>query len=140
VLERLTTNHNVDDKSEVQRITKSFNAKFTADGYLAPLNTAHQSYQINITRSIGHQLLFQYGVTYLPTITWHTVDSTSHKSLIMASDGMWNNLTTDQILETVVSIADPQKACDELIASVKELEQYNQDIDNTSVLLGYFGE
>lgn len=139
VLERLTTNHNAADKSEVQRIAKSFNAKFTADGYLAPQNTSHQSYQINITRSIGHQLLFQYGVTYLPSITWHTVDSATHKALIMASDGLWNNLTKDQILETVISISDPQKACDALIASVKELEQYSSDIDNTSVLLVYFG-
>ena len=44
-----------------------------------------------------------------------------------------------QILETVISISDPQKACDALIASVKELEQYSSDIDNTSVLLVYFG-
>jgi serine/threonine protein phosphatase PrpC len=57
----------------------------------------------------------------------------------MASDGLWNNLTKDQILETVISISDPQKACDALIASVKEMEQYSSDIDNTSVLLVYFG-
>jgi len=38
-----------------------------------------------------------------------------------------------------VANSDPQKACDDMIASVKELEQYSNDIDNTSVIVVSFG-
>lgn len=92
--------------SLVARITKNYNTKFTDDGYVCPNDPKYSSYQINMTRALGHkvfhsffirvtcfltlstvQILSTFGIVPIPTISRFQLDSTLDQHLVLASDG-----------------------------------------------------
>jgi len=51
--------------------------------------------------------------------------------MLLCSDGLWNHVTDDELLEIVESVDDPQEACDKLVA----LANTKGGSDNISVIL-----
>jgi len=83
----LATIHNFENKDEVRRVTQNYNTKFTEDGYVCPNHPLFGSYQINMTRALGHKVLSTFGVIPTPTILRVQLDPSLDQYLVLGSDG-----------------------------------------------------
>jgi serine/threonine protein phosphatase PrpC len=66
---------------------------------------------IVVTRTLGDSCISKQGVLCVPDVVIHTIDPTVDAFLVLASDGVWDGLTNDEVVEiTRANIADPSKA------------------------------
>lgn len=95
-----------------------------------------------MSRSIGDNMAASVGVTCEPEIFEMQICS-DDKFLILASDGIWEFLGNDQVVEIVVPFwqkRDPEGACQKLINEALHHWQTEDDVvDDITVIVIFFG-
>jgi serine/threonine protein phosphatase PrpC len=81
------------------------------------------------------EVLSTFGVIPTPTILRVQLDPSLDQYLVLGSDGFWDNLSEEQIVDTIAESETTQQCADRLIDYVTELTQYNDDIDNATVIV-----
>lgn len=141
----LSRDHKPDDEEEYKRIMES-------NGRVEPFKEANGEpigpYRVwlkeeNIpglamSRSMGDKVAASVGVISVPEI-FETPLTPDDKFLVIASDGIWEFLPNDQVVEMIVPYwekNDPEGACDRLISeSVYHWEKEDEVIDDITIII-----
>lgn len=114
-------------------------AHFTQDGYLAPLHDELGQYEVQLTRSLGHKLLRQFGIICTPEVIVLDLDAPGDDqitALVLCSDGVTDELQPRDIAERVANADTPEEACRVLVADAQEYCMDRDKIDDcTAVVL-----
>mmetsp|Transcript_24980 Transcript_24980/g.34431 ORF Transcript_24980/g.34431 Transcript_24980/m.34431 type:complete len:318 (+) Transcript_24980:175-1128(+) len=136
--EPLTSIHNGFNQSEVERVKKRFSpfSNFTDDGYIAVSMGMWEGTQLGMTRSLSHKLLLQHGVIPDPEVSHRTLRR-SDCILIVASDGLWDNVSMNEAVSLVASSADEgaEDAVHELVEHAVKLAKEGFPQDNTTAIV-----
>ena len=98
---------------------------------------------LGMSRSLGDFKCKQFGISGEPDVTSHELDS-SDMFLVMASDGVWEFITSTEAVQLVYlhlkSGATPDVTCQHLIAEAtqrwkEKMQNYRDDVTATVVLL-----
>jgi len=129
----LTIDHGPRNEDEVVRVKKDTNGKTTfSEGYLIAESTGHQ---LAVTRALGHKILSNHGVSPEPHIKTLTL-SPNDLYLVFASDGVWEALTKEEIVNIVSKSRDPISAADKLVKeSLDSSPNADDDLDNTTAII-----
>ena len=141
----LSRDHKPDDEEEFKRIME---ANGRVEPFKEPTGEAVGPYRVwlkdeNIpglamSRSLGDKVAAQVGVISDPEI-YEMMLSKDDKFVIIASDGIWEFLPNDQVVEMVVpywEANDPEGACDKLIAeSVYHWQNEDEVIDDITLII-----
>mmetsp|Transcript_39295 Transcript_39295/g.87432 ORF Transcript_39295/g.87432 Transcript_39295/m.87432 type:complete len:468 (-) Transcript_39295:944-2347(-) len=91
-----------------------------------------------LSRSIGDEMASSVGCTAEPEITYMTLRPFVDCYLVIASDGVWDVLTNEQVCQLVSSAEDPKVACFHVLdAALMEWEE-RLAADNISVVVARF--
>ena len=136
-----TGKHTASTEAEQQRIDRDFPnaAIFTPDGYLAPTDPVLSQYEVQLTRSLGHRLLRQAGVTAEPDCFVTTLDQFQSFALVICSDGVTDELSEGDILDRVVAAADARDAAKTLVKDAQDYCMDPEKIDDTTAMVLLFG-
>ncbi len=117
---RLSYDHKASDPSECNRIKAAGGIVFNgrAGGQLA------------LSRALGDHSLKKYGVSCVPYVTRHVIDF-NDKYLILASDGLWDVVTEDEVLKYSQNKYNADEFADFLLKTA--LNKGSRD--NTSVIV-----
>jgi serine/threonine protein phosphatase PrpC len=112
----------------VRRIRSGFpESKFTSGGsYLRAGYHGHEIL-INMTRALGHKWLSKYGVTHTPSISFKTLTE-DDAFVILASDGVWDNLTGHEAVMFVTDCIDEGEELSEVPKNL--VEKSLEDVDS----------
>eukprot|EP01041_Mallomonas_annulata_P011254 gene11254-23547_t len=92
-----------------------------------------------MSRSIGDSIIHQNGVISTPTFMEHEINPREDIALVIASDGLWNVLSDNEIVRHVTSSREPSAAVGLLLR-----ESHNQwvksadSIDDTTIAVAFF--
>lgn len=96
-----------------------------------------------MSRSFGDYVASQVGVISEPEITSHEI-SENDKFIIVASDGVWEFLTNEQVINFVVPFYirnDPEGACDKLIKEATDAWKKEDDVvDDITAIVIFLGQ
>lgn len=96
-----------------------------------------------MSRSLGDRVAHSVGVTCEPEI-FETVLSKDDKFIVIASDGIWEFLPNDEVVEMIVPFYeanDPDGACEFLIKeSVKHWKEEDEIIDDITIIVIFLKE
>jgi serine/threonine protein phosphatase PrpC len=123
----LSATHTAKDPAEIARIERDFadKALITHDGYLAPLDDEMGGYEVQLTRSLGHALLGQFGISSKPEVLSLNLRKERAFGLVLCSDGVTDEFQPRDIAERVHS---GEK--DEVAKSLcQEAQEYCMDTD-----------
>lgn len=138
--EGLTIDHKPDLLHEFSRITSAGGRVFSvryADGVVGPprvwLGQANLP-GLAMSRSIGDFVVHTAGVVSTPDITEMEIDCDSDCMLIVATDGLWDQVSNSEAVNIAANFADPQLAVAALIAEARGrwLER-DRNIDDITV-------
>ncbi|GBF94055.1 agc pkg kinase [Raphidocelis subcapitata] len=88
-----------------------------------------------LSRSLGDLLSSTVGCTSDPEITYATLRPWEDRFFVVASDGVWDVLTNDQVCDIVTDAPDPHEACRRVLdAALYEWEELGA-ADNISVVV-----
>ena len=94
-----------------------------------------------MSRSIGDACAHSVGVSHIPEMKQFTMDE-DDKFLILASDGVWEFLSNDEVLDLVVPYwhqNDLKGACSIIVKeSVAAWEREEESIDDITVIVVFF--
>jgi len=129
----LTVEHSSHNEDEVVRVKKETNGKTKfSEGYLIAEATGHQ---LAVTRALGHKILSNHGVSPEPHIKSITL-TPNDLFLVFASDGVWESLTNEEIINIVHKSRDPISAADKIVKeSLDASPNSNDDLDNTTAVV-----
>lgn len=138
LIQDLTIAHNGRNSDEEARITRDFPGlvQFSSDGYICPRVPSGPTHHLAMTRALGHKSLYDYGVIPEPQVRRLKVRDNDF-FLLAASDGVWDNLSDGEILDTVLDHANPIKGVSDLVHSVMDVTQMKM-VDNTTAVLVHF--
>ena len=135
--------HTAKSVSEQERVDRDFPgaAFFTPDGYIAPTDPVLSQYELQLTRSLGHNLLRTAGVIADPDV--HVVDLTPSTALglVVCSDGVTDELQPFDILDRVGSSG--EDAADAAKVLCKDAQEYCMDeakVDDATAVVVLFTE
>jgi len=107
--------------------------RVVAGGEFTEEQLKQQRLALNITRSLGHAILSQYGISSEPDVVQTSLQADD--ILIIASDGLWNELSSSEIssiaLDCKMAGFLPQKFCTmllrraEVVAKLKGVQADN---------------
>ena len=87
-----------------------------------------------LARSLGDSLAEELGVIAQPELLTHTLED-GDAILVLATDGVWEFLTNQSVLDICAKFSDPLQACRAVVAEAYELwMQYEQRADDISIL------
>ena len=96
-----------------------------------------------MSRSFGDQMAAKAGVISVPEI-YDTKLSNNDKFMIIATDGVWEFISSDAAVEMVIPFwknGDPEGACDKLIKeAVKNWEQKDEVIDDITAVVIFLAD
>lgn len=167
VAEVLTRDHKPEDKQEKRRIEAlGGNVSMSNEGVMRvvwerkrPASTSETGgkYQVdkipllNIARSLGDLWSVtknnEYLVSPFPDVYVHNFDLSKDKFVVLASDGLWNMLKPQEVVESVCSICksgvadkvEASKAAHTLVdQALERWNKRNLTADNISALIGFF--
>lgn len=90
---KLSYDHKCSDQGEVERVKQSGGIVFSGRVFG----------QLVLTRALGDHSLKKYGVIATPYVT-KTLIEENHKYVVLASDGVWDILTEEEILKLSLNI------------------------------------
>ncbi len=126
----LTLDHSLSNETEQQRISANDPAPSTThDGYLSMPFNSETNLQLAMTRSLGHAHLSKYGITHEPEIFVHELSDTD-RFVIIASDGLWESISSGEAVQIVAACTTPEEAAEQLLARAASNDQ-----DNTTALV-----
>lgn len=124
--EGLTIDHKPDLLHEYSRITSAGGRVFSvrySDGVVGPprvwLGQANVP-GLAMSRSIGDFVVHTAGVVSTPDISEVELDSDCDCMLIVATDGLWDQVTNSEAVNIAANYADPQLAVSALIAEARD--------------------
>ena len=141
----LSRDHKPDDEEEYKRIIE---ANGRVEPFKEPTGEAVGPYRVwlkdenvpglAMSRSMGDKVAAQVGVISEPEI-YETTLTKDDKFIIIASDGIWEFLPNDQVVEMVVPYWEennPEGACDKLISeSVYHWQNEDEVIDDITLIV-----
>lgn len=138
LVQDLTISHNGRNPDEEARINRDYPGAvaFSSDGYICPRVPGGPTHHLAMTRALGHKALYEYGVIPEPQVRRLRVRDNDF-FLLAASDGVWDNLSDGEILDTVLDCSSPIKGVTELVYSVMDVTQMKM-VDNTTAVLVHF--
>jgi serine/threonine protein phosphatase PrpC len=136
----LSVAHTAAEPTEVARLERDFEGKaiVTADGYLAPLDDELSQYEVQITRSLGHVLLREFGITSTPDVRQQTLLEGEHVGLLLCSDGITDELQPRDIADRVSSAATADEACRALVGDAQAFCMDRDKVDDCTALVMKF--
>ena len=138
LIQDLTISHNGRNPDEEIRIHRDFPGlvAFSSDGYICPRVASGPTHHLAMTRALGHKNLYDYGVIPEPQVRRLKLRDNDF-FLLAASDGVWDNLSDGEILDTVLDHSNPIKGVADLVHSVMDVTQMKM-VDNTTAVLVHF--
>eukprot|EP01126_Amoeba_proteus_P063581 TRINITY_DN8776_c0_g1_i1.p2 TRINITY_DN8776_c0_g1~~TRINITY_DN8776_c0_g1_i1.p2 ORF type:complete len:144 (+),score=35.20 TRINITY_DN8776_c0_g1_i1:622-1053(+) len=133
----VSVDHNLENVEELQRLKQLSTCSVSNDGYLVakgPTISVHECHKLQMTRALGHKIFSNHGVLSLPEVSRHMIEEDDH-FLLIASDGLWDFLESEEILDIVISNESPNMAVTELCDAVQALCKIQDDVDNMAVVL-----
>ncbi len=141
----LSRDHKPDDEEEYKRI---MDANGRVEPFKEPTGEAVGPYRVwlkdenvpglAMSRSLGDKVASLVGVVSEPEI-YETVITKDDKFVILASDGIWEFLPNDQVVEMVVPFWEannPEGACDKLISeAVYHWQNEDEVIDDITLIV-----
>ena len=129
--ELISAHHTASDAEEMERIERDFPGKalFTPDGYLAPLDDVLGQFEVQLTRSLGHAQLGQFGITCTPevrVVELQPADGRTVAALVLCSDGVTDELQPRDIAQRTM---DAPTAAEAAAVLVQEAQDYCMDRD-----------
>ena len=148
VAKQITRDHKPDDEDEKERILKSNGRIESYKGRygenVGPARVWLKTEQfpgLAMSRSIGDACAHSVGVTHIPEMKQFMMDE-DDKFLILASDGVWEFLSNDEVLDLVVPFwhqNDLKGACNVIVKeSVAAWEREEDSIDDITVIVVFF--
>eukprot|EP01029_Cantina_marsupialis_P010217 TRINITY_DN23282_c3_g1_i1.p1 TRINITY_DN23282_c3_g1~~TRINITY_DN23282_c3_g1_i1.p1 ORF type:complete len:333 (+),score=109.84 TRINITY_DN23282_c3_g1_i1:56-1054(+) len=139
----LSDDHKPDREDEKRRILAAGGRVFAVeydDGIDGPARVWMKHLDIPglaMSRSLGDTVAHTTGVISTPEITRHTF-TPNDKFLVLASDGLWEFISNEEVSDVVRSMEDPKAAVDQLIteASARWMKE-EQVVDDTTVIVAY---
>ena len=148
VAKQITRDHKPDDEDEKERILKhngrieSYKGRHGEN--VGPARVWLKTEQfpgLAMSRSIGDACAHSVGVSHIPEMKQFTIDE-DDKFLILASDGVWEFLSNDEVLDLVVPYwhqNDLKGACNVVVKeSVAAWEREEDSIDDITVIVVFF--
>lgn len=138
--EHFTAKHTALNEAEQARIDRDFpgEAHFTQDGYLAPTDPVLSQYELQLTRSLGHRLLRQAGVSSVPDCFVVAVSPAHTYALVLCSDGVTDELSPSDVMDRVIAAGDARDAACTLCKDAQDYCMDETKIDDTTALVLYF--
>eukprot|EP01136_Pigoraptor_vietnamica_P031061 Opistho-1_new@91130 len=141
----LTKDHTCEDKSEVERLKKAgarVEPMVHQGAYLGPPRCWKGSMPYPgqcVSRTIGDDVAHSIGVTADPEIK--EVDLTpKDKFIVVASDGVWDGLDNQSVVDIVAKHKDPQKASEVVVQeALRGLDKEEID-DNVTAVVALFSK
>jgi len=139
VSEDLSWDQKPDDPGEQARIEK-MGGKVTppeAEGLSARVWTKNGRYGLSMARSIGDHLLAKNGVIADPEVQTHTINPKEDKFIILATDGVWEFIDSQEAVDIVSKHSNATEACYELmyVATKKWREEEGDYRDDITALV-----
>lgn len=144
----LSRDHKPDDEEELKRILES-NGRVEpykeADGEIVGPSRVWLKNEnlpgLAMSRSLGDKIASQVGVVCEPEV-YEMILGKDDKFVIIASDGIWEFLPNDQVIEMVVPYWEsnnPEGACNVLIEeAIKHWEEEDEVIDDITIIVVFF--
>eukprot|EP00729_Bicosta_minor_P009977 gene9977-11716_t len=136
----LSVAHTASEPTEIQRIERDFEGKafLTPDGYLAPLDDELAQYEVQLTRSLGHCLLKEFGITCTPDVRQQSLSVDKSFALLLCSDGITDELQPRDIAERINDAANAAEACAVLCQDAQDFCMNRDKVDDcTAVVLKF---
>lgn len=134
--------HTASDQYEIERVHREFPdmAFFTPDGYLAPLDPVMGRYEVQLTRSLGHKLLREFGIVAKPyTRTFKLVPGRT-QAIVLTSDGITDELSPHNIKGRLEQCDTAREAAQQLVEDAQEFCMDVDKIDDcTAAVLWFVG-
>ena len=93
-----------------------------------------------MSRSLGDTIAHSAGVTSTPEFFTRTVDPSEDCMLIIASDGLWEFMDNQEVIDVAVACEEPRIAVDTLIQmSTERWMREEQVVDDTTVAVAWIG-
>lgn len=90
-----------------------------------------------MSRSIGDTVAHTAGVSSEPEVFNYDIHA-DDKLLIMASDGLWEFMSNQEVVDFIARVPDPKRAVDMLVAeSSARWMKEEQVIDDTTIIIAY---
>eukprot|EP00298_Acanthocystis_sp_HF-20_P011032 c19191_g1_i1.p1 GENE.c19191_g1_i1~~c19191_g1_i1.p1 ORF type:complete len:359 (+),score=142.78 c19191_g1_i1:47-1078(+) len=94
-----------------------------------------------MSRSIGDSIAHQAGCTAEPDIIEHTINIDSDKFIILASDGVWEFISSQEAVEIVSKCETPQIAADLLTScALSKWRQEEEICDDITAVIVFFSK
>jgi len=145
----LTEDHKPDNPEEKKRIEASGGRVFAVeyeDGVDGPARVWLKHMDVPglaMSRSLGDGVAHKAGVISEPDFTeYHFQDSESHEDLILviASDGLWEFMSNQEVIDITANTDEPRYAVDRLIKEAHERwMNEEQVVDDTTVCVAFLG-
>lgn len=129
--------HSAKNAKERKRVETGFPAIVHNDGYLQPKEGYYRNMQINMTRALGHRVLQNFGVIPDPQVKRLKLTD-ADQFLVIASDGLWENLSDAEVRDIVVYHKNPKHAANALIERISQYDQSATDVDNVTIIVVAF--
>lgn len=154
----LTDDHKPARESEYERISKSSALIKTEREMrgLSPIDDPEQKvyvcrtteekgiiYAVLFSRSLGDVDAHRHlGVITEPEFFTAKIDDTKEQAVIIASDGVWDMMSNEEVTDCVFKHADPLKACEEIVSvsSIRWAESEERRRDDITVQVIGIGE
>lgn len=141
--ESISIDHKPDHAEEKARIVASGGRVFAVeydDGIDGPPRVwlGHMDVPgLAMSRSLGDAVAHTAGVISEPEFFTHMLDA-SDRCLVIATDGLWEFMSNEEVIEMAMSQKDPKLAVDQLIMEAnRRWMKEEQVIDDTTVILVY---
>eukprot|EP00966_Prymnesium_polylepis_P307666 7110197-Prymnesium_polylepis.1 len=145
---RLSVLHAATEVSELQRIEEACKGTVRfIDGYLQAIRGSMRGHGLQPTRSLGHAVFADYGVSAAPHVTSMCVDDVGGEegcngfALVVLSDGVTDLCSDSAILETVAEADAARQAARQLVdaaAGLADVSTSGTDRDDASAAVMYF--
>ena len=133
----LSVAHTASEPTEIERINRDFEGKaiLTHDGYLAPVDDDLAQYEVQLTRSLGHSLLKEFGITCTPDVRQQTLSSDKAFALLLCSDGVTDELQPRDIAERIHGASTASEACITLCQDAQDFCMDRDKVDDCTAIV-----
>jgi serine/threonine protein phosphatase PrpC len=139
----ISIDHKPDREDEQRRIVATGGRVFAVeydDGISGPPRVwlGHMDIPgLAMSRSIGDTVAHSAGVSSEPEV-FHYEFHPDDKLIILASDGLWEFMSSQEVVDFIARVPDPKRAVDMLVAeSAARWMKEEQVIDDTTIIVAY---
>jgi len=91
-----------------------------------------------MSRSLGDLLVHSVGVSSEPEFTEKKLDESKDKFIVIATDGLWEFLGSDETVEIITGATSPKDSVDILVKEATERWMEEEQLtDDTTIIVAY---